>query len=67
MNSSNTDIILLEDVFKMKEMKEKELAYYQSQLKELETKMFFLQKEIQLTERIINLIETNEVKMINGS
>lgn len=57
-------IILLSDVYKLKEEKEKELAFYTEKLKELETKMFFIQKEIQVTTFIIDMIEKEKVQMI---
>ena len=50
-------IILLSDIYKMREAKEKELAYYEDRLKELQNKMFFLRKEIDLTNFIIDIIE----------
>lgn len=57
-------IILLADVYKMREAKEKELAFYMEKLKELEEKMFFIKKEIQMTTFIIDMIEKEKVHMI---
>ena len=57
-------IVLLADVYKLKEEKEKELAFYTEKLKELETKMFFLNKEIQVTTFIIDMIEKEKIQMI---
>ena len=54
-------IILLSDIYKMREAKEKELAYYEDRLKELQNKMFFLRKEIDLTNFIIDIIEKEKV------
>ena len=42
-------IVLLTDFIEQKVRKEKELEFYTSQLEELQKKMFFLRKEIQLT------------------
>ena len=42
-------ILLLSDVIEQKIRKEKELAYYQDQLDELNSKMWWIQKEINIT------------------
>lgn len=60
----DSKIILLADVYKMREAKEKELAFYTEKLKELEEKMFFIRKEIQMTTFIIDMIEKEKVHMI---
>jgi hypothetical protein len=57
-------IILLADVYKMREEKQKELAFYAEKLKELESKLFFIKKEIQVTTFIIDMIEREKVHMI---
>ena len=62
MEKSN--IVLLSDVYKMREQKQKELEFYTEKLKELETKMFFLSKEIQVTNFIIGMIEKEKIHMI---
>jgi len=54
-------IILLHEVIETKIRKEKELEYYQKQLEELQRKMFFLNKEIQLTNTIIDIVESERV------
>lgn len=62
MEKSN--IVLLSDVYKMREQKQKELDFYTEKLKELETKMFFINKEIQVTTFIIDMIEREKIHMI---
>ena len=62
MEKSN--IVLLSDVYKMREQKQKELDFYTEKLKELETKMFFINKEIQVTTFIIDMIEREKIQMI---
>lgn len=57
-------IILLADVYKMREEKQRELAFYTEKLKELEAKLFFINKEIQVTTFIIDMIEREKVHMI---
>ena len=62
--TDNGKIVLLADIYKMREAKEKELAFYFEKLKELEEKMFFIKKEIQMTTFIIDMIEKEKVHMI---
>lgn len=57
-------IILLADVYKMREEKQRELAFYAEKLKELESKLWFINKEIQVTTFIIDMIEQEKVHMI---
>ena len=54
-------IILLEDVYAIRERKEKELEFYHNELEKLRNKLFFVQKEIDLTNYIINIIEQEKV------
>ena len=51
-------------MYKMRETKEKELAFYTEKLKELEEKMFFIRKEIQMTTFIIDMIEKEKIQMV---
>lgn len=55
-------IILLSEVFKLREQRDRELKYYHAQLEKLESKLFFINKEIQLTNYIINMIETEAIQ-----
>lgn len=50
-------ILLLKDFIDQKERKEKELEFYKAELESLNKKMWFLQQEIQLTNKIIEIIE----------
>lgn len=58
---SEKKIILLTEVLETKVRKEKELEYYAKQLEELQRKMFFVKKEIDLTNLIIDIIENEKV------
>ena len=49
-------IILLKDVYKMKEHKEKELLFYKEKLDELRDKVYWLERDIALTKNIIRMI-----------
>jgi hypothetical protein len=50
-------IILLSDLKNLRKEKERELKYYSERLEELNKKLFFIRKEIELTNFIIELIE----------
>lgn len=52
---------MLTEVLEQKLRKEKELEYYQKELEKLQQKMFFLKKDIDLTNLIIDLIEKEKV------
>ena len=54
---SERKIVLLSDFIEQKVRKEKELEYYTQQLEELQKKLFFLNKEIELTNLIIDIID----------
>lgn len=57
-------IILLKDVYALKEQKEKELAFYKEKMSELQDKMLWLEREIKLTKDIIKMIEEERIKNI---
>lgn len=54
-------IILLNDIYEMRRRKEEELAFYHDQLEKLQQKMFFLQKDIEITNICIDIIEKETV------
>jgi hypothetical protein len=60
-----SELILVSDIYKLKEKKDKELKFYQEKLENLKKKLFFVQKEVQLTNFIINLIEQEKIQDIN--
>ena len=55
-----SEILSLVDIIEQKLRKEKELAYYEEELKKLEKKMFFLKKEIQMTNFIIDAVRNEK-------
>jgi hypothetical protein len=57
-------IILLKDVYALKEQKEQELKFYKEKMLELQEKMMWLQREVQLTKDIIKMIEEESIKNI---
>jgi len=54
-------IILLEDIYEIRKRKEQELQFYHNELDKLRNKLFFVQKEIDLTNYIIDIIEQEKV------
>ncbi len=54
-------VIILTDLLDTRARKEKELQFYADQLKELQQKMYYIQKEITLTNDIINMIRSEKV------
>ena len=51
----------MSDLLDIKARKEQELDFYTQQLKELQVKMVFIQQEIKLTNKIIDMIERETV------
>ena len=56
-----TKLIVLADVIETKLRKEKELEFYQRELEKLQQKMFFLRKDIEITNLCIQIIEQEKV------
>ena len=54
-------VILLHEVIEQRLRKEKELAYYKKQLKEIHDKILFLDRELNLTNIIIDIIQGENV------
>jgi len=54
-------LILITDILETKLRKEKELEFYQKELEKLQQKMFFVQKDIDITNIIIDMIEKEKV------
>lgn len=54
-------LIHITDILETKLRKEKELEYYQQELEKLQQKMFFLKKDIDITNLIIDMIEKEKV------
>lgn len=54
-------LIHITDILETKLRKEQELEYYQKELEKLQQKMFFLKKDIDITNLIIDMIEQEKV------
>lgn len=55
-------IILISEFIEQKLRKEKELEYYEKELLELQHKIGYLRREVDLTNTIIDLIKTEKVE-----
>ena len=69
-------LILITDVIEQKVRKERELEFYQKELEKLQEKMFWLRKDIEVTNTIITMIKSEEgydikqgmeVRMLNAA
>ena len=54
-------IIFITDLIDQRLRKEKEIEFYEEQLEEINKKLFWLRKEQQLTQTIIEIIEKEKV------
>ena len=54
-------LIKLTDILETKLRKERELEFYQKELEKIQTKMLFLQKDLDLTRLIMSIIEKEQV------
>lgn len=54
-------IIFITDLIDQRVRKEKEIEFYEEQLEEINKKLFWLRKEQQLTQTIIDIIEKEKV------
>lgn len=59
-------IVLLKDVYEMKEQKEKELLFYKEKLVELQEKLYWIERDLTLTKNIIRMIEEEKIKNIES-
>ena len=58
---SDRKILFITDLIDQRLRKEKEIEYYEKELEEISKKLFFLKKEKELTELIINIIQNEKV------
>ena len=58
---SDHKILFITDLIDQRLRKEKEIEYYEKELEEITKKLFFLKKEKDLTELIINIIQNEKV------
>jgi predicted transcriptional regulator len=56
-----SEILMITDLLDIRARKMKELQFYNDQLEELRLKMVFIQQEINLTNKIIDMIEKEAI------
>tara|TARA_Y100000994_G_C15400852_1_gene321633 strand:- start:204 stop:425 length:222 start_codon:yes stop_codon:yes gene_type:complete len=61
MKNKSQKIIFITDLIESKINKQREIDKYESQLKIIEEKLFFLRKEKEITETILELIEHEKI------
>ena len=61
MKNKSQKIIFITDLIESKINKQREIENYESQLKVIEEKLFFLRKEKEITETILELIEHEKI------
>ena len=54
-------LILLQDIYDMRKRKQDELAFYHKELEKLQIKMSTIRVEMELTNRIIDMIEGEKI------
>ena len=54
-------LISLSEILESKEQKEKELEFYRKKLEEIEQRMYWLNRDLEVTNIIIEMIETETV------
>ena len=61
MTERQKSIVFITDLIESKVRKEREIEYYEEKLKEIEKKLFFLKKEQNVTETILDIIQNEKV------
>jgi hypothetical protein len=60
-NDTERKLVLLTDFIEQRARKDREIKYYEEQLKDIERRLFFLRKEHNLTTTIIDIITREKV------
>lgn len=60
-------LILISDIIETRLRKERELEYYQKQIEKIQQRMFFLKKDLEITNLIIDMIEKEKVMDIRNN
>lgn len=61
MTEHEKSIVFITDLIENKLRKEREIEYFEEKLKEIEKKLFFLKKEQNVTETILDIIQNEKV------
>ena len=58
-------LIRLQDIIESRAHKEKELEYYRKKIEEIEGKMYWLNRDLEVTNIIIHMIENESVPVLS--
>ena len=61
MTEREKSIVFITGLIESKVRKEREIEFYEEKLKEIEKKLFFLKKEQNVTETILDIIQNEKV------
>ena len=61
MTEKEKSVVFITDLIENKLRKEREIEYFEEKLKEIEKKLFFLKKEQNVTETILDIIQNEKV------
>ncbi len=61
-----TRIIVISEVIAQKDRKEKELQFYREKLEKIQSKIAFLQKDLDITNLCIEIIEQEKDQLFKG-
>lgn len=56
-----TKILLIQDIYDLRTRKQEELDFYHKELEKLQIKMSYIRVEMDLTNRIIDMIENEKI------
>ena len=56
-----TKIIIIQDIYDLRKRKQEELDFYHKELEKLQIKMNYIRVEMDLTNRIIDMIEQEKI------
>lgn len=59
--TNKSKLVMLTDILEQKVRKERELEFYQAELEKLKEKMYWLQREIDLNNTIIDIIKNDAI------
>ncbi|HAW04812.1 MAG TPA: hypothetical protein DCW83_08990 [Saprospirales bacterium] len=67
MSGNKNNVVSLVEISNKKVTKEKELEFYRNHLKECESKISFIQRDIELTLEVIDMIENERILSVDTS
>jgi hypothetical protein len=67
MSGKKNNVVSLAEISAKKVEKEKELEFYRKHLEECESKISYIQRDIELTLEVIQIIESEKVVLVDAS